>query len=316
MDGGESVVRLSRRSERAPGPSAGRRGRWVGRRRPWLVLPVVLALLGAGLDAGRGSAGPAAVDPAVVTVFRVSHARGLMVTSGGWAYCEQVRALARRSGFTLLCGRYVKDGYLGYGLRSQRHLDWGNAGYLASLAAKVEAEHLRVGGELVLIGVSYSGFAVATLASHHPEIRPDRLLVIDSYLDLAARRAALPDWQVTARDIDAETGGSPAALQVGNVSVPGLARLVRGGTELDVVWSVSPSERREFNGATCNSGADAAVLLRLAGLLRSPVAGWVTMGRHGHDLWDHGPALVRGEMPGRQVTFQPGGAVPPGATCS
>jgi pimeloyl-ACP methyl ester carboxylesterase len=210
----------------------------------------------------------------------------------------------------------VKDGYLGYGLRSQRHLDWGNPGYLASLAAKVQAEHRRVGGELMLIGVSYSGFAVANLASHHPEIRPDRLIVIDSYLDLVARRAALPDWQVTARDIDAETGGSLAALQAGNVSVPGLARLVRGGTELDVVWSVSPGERREFNGATCNRGADSDVLSHLADVLQRPVAGWVTMARHGHDLWDHGRALVRGQMPGRQVMFQPGGAVPLGAACS
>jgi hypothetical protein len=62
--------------------------------------------------------------------------------------------LARRTHYTLLCGRSVKDGYLGYGLRSQRRLDWGNAGYLASLAAKIQAVHRRVDGELVLIGVS------------------------------------------------------------------------------------------------------------------------------------------------------------------
>ena len=60
-----------------------------------------------------------------------------MATTGGWAYCEQVRALARNTGYTLLCGRFVKDGYLGYGLRSQRHLDWGDPRYLASLAAKI-----------------------------------------------------------------------------------------------------------------------------------------------------------------------------------
>ena len=115
-----------------------------------------------------------------------------MVTSGGWAYCEQVRALARRTGYTLLCGRYANDGYTGPGLRAERHLDWGNPAYLDSLARKVRAAHRRVGGELVLIGVSYSGFGVATLASHHPELQPDRLIAIDTYLELVPRRAALP----------------------------------------------------------------------------------------------------------------------------
>ena len=281
-----------------------------------MLAGVLTLLLSVGFEAQRGAAGMAAADPAAVSVYPVSHPRGLMVTSGGWAYCEQVRALARRSGLTLLCGRYVKDGYLGYGLRSQRHLDWGNPGYLASFAVKIQAVHRRVGGELILIGVSYSGFAVAALASRHPEIRPDRLIVIDSYLDLVARRTALPTWHETAREIDAETGGSPAELQTRNVSVSGLARLVRGGTKLDVVWSVAPGEQREFNGATCNRTADADVLLRLAAVLKRPVSGWVTMARHGHDLWDHGPALVRGQIPGRQVIFQPGSAIPPGATCS
>lgn len=299
------------------GPDAGK-GRLIGRRfRLGLALVgVVASFLGLRFEAQQGSVGMAAVDPALVSVYPVSHPHGVMVTSGGWAYCEQVRALARRTGFTLLCGRYLKDGYLGYGLRSQRHLDWGNPGYLASLATKIQAVHRRVGGELILIGVSYSGFAVATLASQHPEIRPDRLIVIDSYLDLVARRTALPAWHETAREIDTETGGSLSELQARNVSVSGLARLVRKGTELDVVWSVSPGEQREFNGATCNRTADADLLLRLAAVLKRPVSGWVTMARHGHDLWDHGPALVRGQIPGRQVIFKPGGAIPPGATCS
>ena len=131
-----------------------------------------------------------------------------MVTSGGWAYCEQVRALARRTGYTLLCGRYANDGYTGPGLRAERHLDWGNPAYLDSLARRVRTAHRKVGGELVLIGVSYSGFGVATLASHHPELQPDRLIAIDTYLELVPRRAALPASHQTARDIDAETSGS------------------------------------------------------------------------------------------------------------
>src|SRR5436190_3831928 len=150
-----------------------------------------------------------------------------MVTTGGWAYCEQLRRLARRTRYTLLCGRYAKDGYLGPGLRSQRHLDWGNPAYLASFARAIARTHARVGGRLVLAGVSYSGFGVATLASHHPELRPDRLIVIDSYLDLVARRAAARSAHGTAAEVDAATGGSRASLESQSVSVPGLAELVR-----------------------------------------------------------------------------------------
>src|SRR5436190_20418894 len=162
-----------------------------------------------------------------------------MVTTGGWAYCEQLRRLARRTRYTLLCGRYAKDGYLGPGLRSQRHLDWGNPAYLASFARAIARTHARVGGRLVLAGVSYSGFGVATLASHHPELRPDRLIVIDSFLDLAARRAAALSASETAIEIDTATGGSAAALAARSASVAGLAQLIRSGTELTAVWSIS-----------------------------------------------------------------------------
>jgi pimeloyl-ACP methyl ester carboxylesterase len=256
-----------------------------------------------------------AADPAVVSIYPVSNPKGLMVTSGGWAYCLQLQALARRSGYTLLCGRYYKDGYTGYGLRSRRRVDWGQPAYLASLAAKVNAAHRRVGGELVLAGVSYSGFAVATLASHHPELRPDRVIVIDSYLDLVARRAAARSDHGTAAEIDAATGGSAAALRAQSVSVSGLAQLVRDGTKLTVVWSVSPDEQREFNGATCNRNANAATLAGLANALGRPVVAWVTRSRHGHDLWDSGRRIVAGHTPGDEVAFTPHGRMPPGVTC-
>ena len=257
------------------------------------------------------------IAPATFTVEQVRQPRGLMVTTGGWAYCQQVRALARRTRFTLLCSRYVKDRYLGYGLRSRRHLDWGDPGYLASLATKIQAVHRRVGGELVLIGVSYSGFGIATLASHHPEIHPDRLIVIDSFLNLVARRrAALSLNHKTAREIDAETGGSIGELQARSVTVEGLARIVEAGTRLTVVWSVSPDEDTEFNGATCNRAANAGVLLGLADVLKQPVIGWVTLERHGHALWDHGAAILGGRVPGRQVVFRPRGSIPQGAVCS
>jgi pimeloyl-ACP methyl ester carboxylesterase len=283
-------------------------------RRVVLLTAVVLAAAGWSLTLSE-HARAASPDPAVVSVYPVSRPRGVMVTSGGWAYCQQVRALARKARFTLLCGRYVKDGYLGPGLRPQRHLDWGDPGYLGSLAAKVEALRRRVGGELVLIGVSYSGFGVAALASHHPELRPQRLIVIDSYLDLVARRAAARTSKGTAREIDEETGGTPAELAARSVDVDGLARLVAGGTQLTVIWSVAPDERREFNGATCDLDANAALLLRLANVLHRPVPAWVTLSRHGHDLWDHGDSILSGREPGRQVFFRPGGAVPSGAVC-
>jgi hypothetical protein len=275
---------------------------------------LVIAAAGVSLVAAGGDSGLAAGDPAVVTVYSVAHPKGLMATSGGWAYCLQLQALARRSGFTLLCGRYALDGYTGYGLRSARHLDWGDPAYLASLAAKIEAVHARVGGELVLAGVSYSGFGVATLASHHPELRPDRLIVIDSYLDLVARHAAAGSG-ATAAEIDAATGGSAATLASRSVSVSGLAALVRDGTELTVIWSISPDEKREFGGATCNKDANAAVLAQLADALGREVKAWVTESRHGHDLWDSGRRIIAGRSPGREVVFEPGGGVPAGSTC-
>jgi pimeloyl-ACP methyl ester carboxylesterase len=242
------------------------------------------------------------------------HAKGVLVTTGGWAYCQQVRALARRSRLTLLCGRFPTDGYIGPGLRTHRHLDWGNGAYLRALAREAGMLHERVGGELLLVGVSYSGFGVATLASHHPELRPDRLIVIDSYLDLAARRAAAGTGAI-GREIDVETGGSKAALEQRSVRIDGLAELVAAGTRLQVIWSIAPDEAREFKGATCNLTANAAVLQRLANALGKPVPGWVTTNRHGHDLWDHGRGILRGELPGKRVSFRPGGSVPPWAVC-
>src|SRR5260370_29617 len=83
------------------------------------------------------------------------------------------------------------------GLRPARHPAWGAPAYLAGFARKIRALHSPVGGKLVLIGVSYPGFGLATLASPHPELRPDRLIVIDSYPDLVARRESLPPTHPT-----------------------------------------------------------------------------------------------------------------------
>jgi pimeloyl-ACP methyl ester carboxylesterase len=298
---------------------SGRRGE-TGRTRRWAMgtaLALALSVTVIAIQFSTGSPGRErtyASGPAILTVVEQPDARGVLVTTGGWAYCQQVRELARHSRLTLLCGRFRKDGYVGPGLRSRRRLDWGNAGYLRALAREARRLHARVGGELLLLGVSYSGFGVAALASHHPELRPDRLIVIDSYLDLPARRAAAGTG-ATGREIDAETGGSKAALEERNVRVDGLAALVRDGTRLQVIWSIAPDEAREFKGATCNLAANASVLQRLSEALTEPVAGWVTTNRHGHDLWDHGRKILRGELPGKKVMFAPGRSVPTGSTC-
>jgi pimeloyl-ACP methyl ester carboxylesterase len=265
---------------------------------------------------GRAVVGQAATDTAIVTAYPVANPAGLMVTSGGWAYCEQVRQLAHQTRYALLCGRYYKDGYVGPGLRSQRHLDWGDEAYLAQFATKIHALHESLGGKLILIGVSYSGFGVATLASHHPEIDPDRLIVLDSYLDLSARRRKLPGTHETAREIDDETGGSEAVLRRRSVSVDGLARLVQHGTRLTVVWSISEDERRFFRGATCDRDASAQTLSRLAHLLREPLPAWVTHSRHGQDLWRFGTRIIGGSNPGRKIIFTPDGSIPSGAVCA
>jgi hypothetical protein len=273
------------------------------------LLGVVAALV---LLVGDAAAG---VRPAIVTTYAASGARGIMVTTGGWAYREQAPPLARRLRYTLVCGRYAKDAYTGLGLRARRRLDWGNPAYLASLAASARAQHRRTGGRLILVGVSYSGYGVAALATRHPELRPDALVVIDSYFDLVARRRALSPRHVTALEIDSETGGRQDELRRRSVDAARLARLVRSGTRLTTVWTISEQEARLFNRATCGRDASAATLRRLAGALGRPVTAWVTRTRHGVNLWRHGPRVVEGRPPGRRVVFRPGGDIPPGAVC-
>jgi hypothetical protein len=90
---------------------------------------------------------------------------------------------------------------------------------------------------------------------------------------------------------------------------------VDSGSTLDAIWSVSADERREFQGATCDTDASAATLSRLAVALGRPVAVWITHARHGHDLWDHGRDIVSGRNPGTRVELPADGRIPPAAVC-
>ena len=99
-----------------------------------LVVIAALAAVVALVASVTGQPTASSTSPLVADVYPSSRPAGLMVTSGGWAYCEQMRPVARRTRHTLLCGRYARDGYLGPGLRAKRQLDWGNAAYLARLA--------------------------------------------------------------------------------------------------------------------------------------------------------------------------------------
>lgn len=284
------------------------------RRRLTALAALSIAAGLAGLAGAGGALASLNARSAIVTTYDAG-TRGVLATSGGYTYCGQALPIARRLGYTLVCGRYVKDGYVGPGTRARRWLDWGNPAYLNELAAGIAAVHRRVGGPLVLVGVSYSGYGVATLVARHPELRPTRVVVVDSYLDLVARRSRLPGWHETAREIDRETGGTRAALAARGPSIAGLAKLVRGGTQLHVIWSVSPAEAREFRGATCNRGADAGPLAALARQLGRPFTAWVTRNRHGVTFWRYGSLLAQGGTVGTKMVFPPTGTIPPGSTC-
>jgi hypothetical protein len=104
-------------------------------------------------------------------------------------------------------------------------------------------------------------------------------------------------------------------MRARSVDMRGLAALVRRGTQLSVIWSVSDREKWAFQGATCARDVDAKPLALLAQTLHKPVYGWVTHGEHGFDLWNNATAILAGHNPGRRVRFPPSGAVPGGSYC-
>jgi hypothetical protein len=284
--------------------------------------------------------GAAARSPQAPPLVRVSvqaaagpGAHDTLLTLGGPVYCQQLRRLAATLDANLVCGDYWLDADNGAaGARTRRREDWGDPSYLAQ-AARALPDALRAGGlvtrRLVVVGVSYAGYADAELVATHPELHAAALVVIDSYLDLTARYDSLPVGHPTAVEMRAALGGTPQqapdAYQQRSPShhLDGLAAAIRGGTRLVVVWSTSPGERREFRGATCDRLADAQWLSDLSTLLGRPVDAYVTQLEHAHALWDRGRDVValagigRGTraLPARRATFTPSGSPPAWSYC-
>ena len=300
----------------------------MGRRRLAIgSLGVCVVLLALGVAPGtarRASAPPSALVRVHLTVApgaRVSP-HLLLLTVGGPIYCMQLRNLARYLQASLLCTDYGRNRYERPGERVGRLEDWGDPAYdaaVARLPAAVERQGVKV-SKLVVVGVSYSGFANAELVASQPRLHPAALVMIDSYLDLAARFAALPSYHETRAEIIRAVGGTPAqrpaAYQRRSPShhLGRLAEEIHAGMRFVDVWSVAPSEAHEFRGATCSLDANARWLAQLASILGHPVTGYATTLLHAHALWDHGRSVLQlagvgagvPPLPARAVRFRPG----------
>ena len=252
-------------------------------------------------------------DPAIVTVYPVPHPRGVLATSGGWAYCLQMRpwrgASTTRSsaaGTTSTATRATGSalGATSTGATRPTSRAWRRGSRQSTRASVAISSSL---------GVSYSGFGVATLASHHPELRPDRLIVIDSFLDLPARRAAAGPTAPVRRSTPPRADRRRRSGTDRERRRPRRAR--PDGHELTVIWSISPDERGSSTERHATRTPTPECSARLRPRSDSPVSGWVTESRHGHDLWDSGRRILAARPPGREVLFRPGGARPAGSTC-
>ena len=293
----------------------------------------MLCLFGADTAGARrdGSATPLVRVQLTAAPGARSSPHLLLLTVGGPIYCMQLRTLAHRLDASLLCADYGPDRYERPGERAGRLEDWGDPAYdaaVARLPARVEAQGLKV-SKLVVVGVSYSGFANAELVASQPRLHPAALVMIDSYLDLAARFAALPLNHPTRAEIERSVGGTPAQRPAAFVRrspshhLATLARDIRSGMRFIDVWSVAASETYEFRGATCSWSANAFWLARLATMLDRPVTGYVTRLRHAYALWDHGRGVLQlagihasgPPLPARRVQFRPHAGPPQGTYC-
>lgn len=298
-----------------------------------LVLGVVVLAVGLGVGAAdRAGAGSSLVRMRLMVApgARTSP-HPLLLTVGGPIYCMQLRNLARFLQASLLCADYGPNRYERPSQRTGRLEDWGDPGYdaaVARLPAAVERKGVKV-SKLVVVGVSYSGFANAELVASQPRLHPAALVMIDSYLDLAARFDALPTYHETRAEIIRAVGGTPAqrpeayAERSPSHRLETLAVEIRGGMRFVDVWSVAPSEAYEFHGATCSIDANARWLAQLASVGGRPVVGYVTQLKHAHALWDHGRSVLQlagvgaGAAPlaARHVRFRPHVPPPPESYC-
>jgi pimeloyl-ACP methyl ester carboxylesterase len=256
----------------------------------------------------------------------------MLMTLGGPIYCGLLLPLAQYLNASRLCPDYGRNGETSGASRDKRVEDWGDPTYLrdvARLPAQLRADGVKI-SKLVLVGVSYSGYANAQLLATHPEVHADALVVIDSFFDLAARYEALPVSHPTHAEIEAVLGGTLAqkpdvyAARSPSHHLDGIAEAIRQGTRLVVVWSVAPSEQREFNSATCSLTADAEWLSRLATLVGHPVVGYVTRMNHASALRDWGEHILAlagvgasftSPLPAHAFRLAPGQPAPSGSYC-
>ena len=298
----------------------------------FVVAGTLLAVAASGLAAQRAGTNPPLVRKQLILApgARTSP-HPLLLTVGGPIYCMQLRHLAHYLDASLLCTDYGPDRYEKPGERNGRLEDWGNPAYdaaVARLPARIEAQGVKV-SKLIVVGVSYSGFANAELVASQPRLHPAALIMIDSYLDLAARYAALPAGHRTAAEIERAVGGTPDqvpeayAQRSPSHHLAGLATHIRSGMKFVDIWSLAPSEVHEFRGATCSEDASARWLSQLAGVAGRPVAGYVTQMQHAHALWEHGRSVLRlagightqPPLAARKVLFRPSAAVPANSYC-
>src|SRR5579862_8844747 len=283
-----------------------------------------------GAAAGRGSTKLVREEVHLVPDARL-RPHLLLMTLGGPSYCVQLRNLARHVDANRLCADYGPDRYLTPSERSGREEDWGDPAYdaaVAKLPAALERTGVKVSA-LVVLGVSYSGYANAELVASQPQLHPAALIVVDTFLDLTARFDALPVYHETRKEIQTVLGGTPDQIPQAYENrspshhLDGLATAIEHGTKFVDFWSVSAREKREFVGATCSTAANAQWLNKLAGKLGRPVTGYVTHLPHAYALWDYGRGLLAlagfgyalPPRTARAFTFTPNGAPPAGSYC-
>lgn len=286
-----------------------------------------LTVVGSAWDAGPSLLRVGATVPSAAR----KAARPLVLTLGGPVYCGQTAALARYLHASLLCPDYGRDGERSGASRGKRVEDWGDPRYLdavAQLPGRLRREGVRI-SELVLVGASYAGYAAAELAATHPELHPRALIIVDSFLDLPDRFHDLLPGQPTQAEMIRVLGGTLAerpreyAARSPSRHLKGLAAAIRSGMRFVDVWSVAPSQVREFNGAMCSTRSNAFWLRRLAHILHRPVAGYVTNLRHAFALWDWwrqllalaGLAPPSGSLPATVVLFHGGRRIPHASYC-